>query len=433
MQRRQLWKLAALAAWLPLVTLACGDDDDGGGASDTSAATTAGTAATTAAATTTTGEESATTAAGTTSADTTEASNLPATIKIGVPLDTSGSAGIAGVGTNEYEGIKLALEEIESTGFLGDTEIELVFADTKADLQEAVAAVTKMVPQDQVDAIVGFSLTPSFMAAAPIAQEAGIPIIAVGLSPPGVTDVGDFVFRIIPDVTKIYPPQDKLFAETFGAQRAAYLYNNDTETVVNIQKARQSGLEAAGLETAIVQTLTANDTDLRAQLTEIGNSDADIFILSTFPGQYASAYLQAQELGLDMQIVAADGTAGAQILDQAADAMQCVVWTAVWSAQNQEGRNQHFQELLDEKLGKPGDLFYAAGYDGLWVYATAVRDAGSAEPEAVRQALNDLEDFEGAFGVYDFDENRNPSITGTNLQIQDGTPTLWEPGTECTK
>src|SRR3712207_6173447 len=51
---------------------------------------------------------------------------LPATIKIGVPLDTSGSAAIAGVGNAELAGVRLAANEINNTGFLGNTKIELV-------------------------------------------------------------------------------------------------------------------------------------------------------------------------------------------------------------------------------------------------------------------------------------------------------------------
>jgi branched-chain amino acid transport system substrate-binding protein len=179
--------------------------------------------------------------------------------------------------------------------------------------------------------------------------------------------------------------------------------------------------------------MTQKDTDLRAQLTEIKNANPDLVILSTFPGQYASVYLQADEVGLDKQIIATDGTAGAQILDQAGSVMQCTVFTAVWSAQNPEGNNQHFQQLLKEKTGKDGDLFYAAGHDALWVYATAVKNAGTADKAKVRDALAALDGFKGAFGVYGFDANRNPTISGTTLQIQASKPVLWTDQTQCSK
>jgi branched-chain amino acid transport system substrate-binding protein len=82
-------------------------------------------------------------------------------------------------------------------------------------------------------------------------------------------------------------------------------------------------------------------------------------------------------------------------------------------------------------MGEDADLYSAAGFDAMWAYAEALVAAGSAESEAVIGALNDLEDFEGALGVYDWDENRNPSLTGTNLQVQDSEAVLWEPGAAC--
>ncbi|MFG2526136.1 hypothetical protein [Streptomyces sp. NPDC048527] len=85
------------------------------------------------------------------------ATGLPAVVRVGVPLDTSGAAGIAG--------------------------------------SSATPTWNSCMDQDKVDAIVGFSLTPSFLSAAPHAQSRGVPVVALGLSAPGVTAVGDFVFR----------------------------------------------------------------------------------------------------------------------------------------------------------------------------------------------------------------------------------------------
>ncbi len=349
------------------------------------------------------------------------------TVRIGVPLDMSGSAAIADIGESELNGVELALEQINEEGFLGDVTIELLPVDTKGDKQEAVAAVLELVDSEQVDAIVGFTLTPSFMAAVPKAVEAGIPVIALGLAAPGVTDVGENVFRIIPNVTGLYAASDPVIAESLGATSAAYLYVNDSETTVAIHEARIGALEEAGLETLEVQAFTTTDTDFRAQLTEADNADADVIVLTTFPGQIAPIFLQAEELGIETPIISSDGSARDDVLGQAGSAMQCTTFNSVWAAQNDTGRNPQFIEAM----GEDADLYAAAGFDAMWVYAEALAAAGSAESEAIIAALHDLEDFEGAFGVYDFDETRNPSIPGVNLQIQDGEAVLWTPETTC--
>lgn len=358
------------------------------------------------------------------------ASSAPSqVVRIGVPLDMSGSAAITDIGQSELAGMQLALSQIEEQGFLGDTTVELISVDTKADKQEAVAAVLKLVDEDQVDAIVGFTLTPSFMAAAPQAVDAGLPIIALGLAAPGVTSIGDTVFRIIPDVTGLYAVNDPIMAESLGVSSAAYLYVNDSETTVAIHDARIAALEAAGLETKEVQTYTTNDTDYRAQLTEIQNAGADVIVLTSFPGQIAGIFLQAEELGIDTPIISSDGSNRAEVLDQAGEAMQCTTFNTIWAPENEAGRNPDFVAAM----GADADLYSAAGYDAMWVYATALQAAGSADSDAIVTALNGIEDFDGAFGVYDFEGDRNPSITGTNLQIQDSAAVVWTPETECSR
>jgi branched-chain amino acid transport system substrate-binding protein len=52
---------------------------------------------------------------------------LPATIDIGVPLDLTGSSEITGVGTGEQAGVQFAISQINSSHFLGNTQIKGIF------------------------------------------------------------------------------------------------------------------------------------------------------------------------------------------------------------------------------------------------------------------------------------------------------------------
>ena len=192
-----------------------------------------------------------------------------------------------------------------------------------------------------------------------------------------------------------------------------------------------SGLEAAGIQTVADQTMTQKDTDVRAQLTEIQKANPDIFVISSFPGQVATIYLQAQELGFKPQLLSVDGTAGPDILSQAGTAMQCLDYTAVWSSLSQDGRNPAFVQAFKTKFGKDPSTFNAAGYDSMWLMATAFKNAGAADKVAVRDALKNITDFKGAMGVYGFGSSRDASVKGTPVQIVDAKPVLWTPQTTC--
>jgi branched-chain amino acid transport system substrate-binding protein len=394
-----------VAASLLIVTAACGDDDD-----DSSTATTA--------ASETDGTEAA-------------ASALPDTIRIGVPLDLSGNPAVAPAGQGQLDGIELAVEEIADSGFLGDTEIELVTVDTLGDTQAAVEAVLGFVQED-VDAVVGFSLTQSFLASGPELQTAEIPTMTAGLAAPGVTEVGDYIFRLFPNLGAIAPQADVEFAEAFEATTAAYLTQSDVATAAGLQPARKAALEAAGVETVEEQTFASTDTDLRAQLTAIQEADPDVIVASIVSGSQTLVYLQAQELGIDAEIIGSAGVT-ADILSQAGDAMQCAVYLVPWAPQSTEGNNEHFVELWGESNDNAPNVFNAYGYGAMWALATGIEAAGSVDGPAVRDALVGLDSVDTPQGSVNFQENRDAGVLGVDIQVQDSEEVVWDPEVECSR
>ncbi len=278
--------VASLGA-LTLVVAACGDDDD---SSDDASADTEAAAEDTTDSGGDTAEADGDTADTEAPAETEapadgdgDASGETIVVEVGVPLDITGPAAISNIGSSELAGMELALSEVEAEGFLEGFDIEIVSVDTKADKQEAVAGVLKLVEEDGVDAIVGFTLTPSFLAAAPQAVETGMPVVAAGLAGAGVTDLGDNVFRIIPNVVSLYLESDAAFTEAFGSTKAAYLYTSDSETTAGIHGARKGGIEALGIETVSEQTTSTDDTEYRAQPPAMAHSGTDVPVAAARP------------------------------------------------------------------------------------------------------------------------------------------------------
>ncbi|MEV0589933.1 ABC transporter substrate-binding protein [Nonomuraea cavernae] len=352
---------------------------------------------------------------------------LPATVKVGVPLDLSGAAGIAGVGTAERDGIRLAAKEINDTGFLGATKVELVEIDTKASKQEAVQSVLKLT-SDGVDAVVGFTLTPSFLAAGPQLQQAGIPTVTVGLSASGVTEVGDYMFRLYPDMANVMPPADKEFAEAFGnVKTAAYMYQSDSEAAKVVTDKRKEVLEGMGIQTVGEETFVGTDTDVRAQLTNIKGKNPDVLVTMPLPGMMSTIYLQLEEVGYDGLVFAAPDASDAT-LEQAGKAMQCLVYATAWNGQSTEGNNTHFLEYWKANgENRSATVFEAAGYASLWSLAHAVKAANTTDKKAVRDALAAVKDIDSPFGKIGYTENRAASVKGTKLQIVDSKITLFDP------
>lgn len=362
---------------------------------------------------------------------------LPATINIGVPLDLTGSSEITGVGTGEQAGVKFAIQQINSSHFLGNTQINGVFYDTQADKTQAVSRTIQLTTQDKVTAIVGYTLTDSFLAAAPTAQKAGIPTMAVGLSGSGVTNVGNYMFRELLDYALLFKEGDPQFVKATGGKTAAYLYGSDTVTTSGQFKERQALLESLGVKTVATQTITAASTDLSAQLTAIKNANPAYVVIDVDTGQVPQVLSQIASSGINAQILADNGLGSAQTLASptAVKGAQCGLFAEPWYVGSTAGGNPQFvKDWEAANSGAQPDLFNALGHDAMWGMATAIKQANSTNGASIRAALANLStNYSGSLGDYKWAADGQPTYQVATMQVNDGKVSVWTPTTTCTR
>jgi branched-chain amino acid transport system substrate-binding protein len=356
---------------------------------------------------------------------------LPTTVKVGSPLDTSGSSAIATVGVDEQRGEELAVEEINSTKFLGNTKIDLKVVDTQASKETAVQTVVDMTRANKVDAFVGFTLTPNYLAAAPMIQKAGIPSVAVGLSGTGITEVGDYMFRTYPALASLLQRDDPEIARALGAKTAAYFSDSDASNVVQNHDVRKKVLEGIGIKTVADETTTSDAIDYQAQLTKIKNAHPDVLIVNLDGGQTPTFGSQAEQAGLTVPVIG-DVAFGVPSVAKEAGA-QCAIFTTTWDPSSTEGKNQQFVQAYQQKFGKPASQYSAWGYDGMWILAYGLKAANSANPQKLRAGLAGLKDVSGALGTYSIGPDRQPTQKGLIFQIKDKQLVPWKSGSTCTK
>src|ERR1700756_6052082 len=116
------------------------------------------------------------------------------TIKIGEFGSLSGDN--ASFGTSQNNGVQMAVEEINAAGGVLGKKIDLTVEDNQTKQGQTTTIVRKLISQDHVVALVGEVASSKTLEAAPIAQEAKIPLIATAATNPKVTQVGDYIFRV---------------------------------------------------------------------------------------------------------------------------------------------------------------------------------------------------------------------------------------------
>jgi branched-chain amino acid transport system substrate-binding protein len=103
----------------------------------------------------------------------------------------------ASFGQSSREGTELAVDEINAAGgLLGGRRIQLIVEDDQSKAEEASSAVTKLITQDRVIAVLGEVASSRSLAAAPVAQRHQVPMITPSSTNEKVTQIGDYVFRV---------------------------------------------------------------------------------------------------------------------------------------------------------------------------------------------------------------------------------------------
>src|SRR5437016_1834671 len=106
-------------------------------------------------------------------------------IKVGEYASLTGKE--AGFGQTSHHGVTLAIEEINAAGDVLGKKLELVYEDNQTKPGESATVVKKLISRDRVIALIGEVSSSRSLEAAPIAQQAKIPMIAPAATNPDVT------------------------------------------------------------------------------------------------------------------------------------------------------------------------------------------------------------------------------------------------------
>ncbi|MGE7593004.1 ABC transporter substrate-binding protein [Peribacillus frigoritolerans] len=345
------------------------------------------------------------------------------TIKIGVNLELSG--GVASYGQSIAEGLELATAEINKEGIDGK-KIKLIKVDNKSEASEATSGAIKLTSQDQVAAIVGAATSTNSIAQVQIAQDNKVPVISPSGTSPEITfskdKLNDFVFR-----TSFIDPFQGTVAANFAAKEikaksAAIYIDSSSDYSKGLAAAFKEQFEKNGGKVVAEEAYIAKDTDFRSTLTRLKSAKPDFIFL---PGYYEEAGLivkQARETGLDVPFMGGDGWDSPKLVEIAgAKALNNTFITNHYSSGDPDKKIQNFVSAFKAKYkDKSPDAFNALGYDTGYFLADAIKRAGSADSEKIKEALEKTADLELVTGTFTLDEKHNPIKSATILEFKEG-------------
>jgi branched-chain amino acid transport system substrate-binding protein len=313
------------------------------------------------------------------------------TIKIGVVQPLTGA--FAASGTDVTNGAKIAADEINAKGGVLGSRLELVIEDTKANPTEAASVAEKLVVRDKVPVLMGASASTATLAVMPKLMEYKVPMLVETSSSSKITTSGNpYIFRISPP-SEIEAAVFGKIVGKIGIKKADFLVvNNDWGRGTADEFARM--LKEHGIQVGLVERMDQGAQDMSAQLAKLKASDADTLIVTTAVEQLSLVLKQSAALRLDARIIT---TGGSQNPDQlienvgkAADGSWHLTFFTPWSIEATPDPAVSKAFIAEwSKRGLPfGSLTQGfRGYDGIRAIAEAIKIAGKAEPEAIREAF----------------------------------------------
>lgn len=339
-------------------------------------------------------------------------------VRIGVFMSLTGST--ANFGISSVNGIKMAADEINGAGGINGKMIELNVQDDRSDASEAATIVTKFVTQDGVHAILGEVASSRSIAAAPIAQNAKIPMLTPSSTNPEVTRKGNFIFRSC----FIDPVQGAAIAQfaakTLGAKRAAIMVDRKNDYSTGLEKNINETFTRMGGTMVATQSYQEGDQDFNAQLTSIKGANPDVIFV---PGYYNDVGLiakQARERGITVPLVGGDGWDSAQLYAIGGSALNGSYFTNHYSPYDTDPKVVKFVNDYKARYNTIPDALAATAYDAAKIMFDAIKRANSLDGAAIRDALAATKDFPGVTGNVTFNDNRDAVKPIIMIEIKDG-------------
>lgn len=322
-------------------------------------------------------------------------------------------------GQSTSEGIRLAIKELNASGGIDGRMVELKEYDTKGDPKEANLAVTRLVKSDKVVAVLGEVASGLSLAAAPVCQKAGVPMISPSSTNVRVTKVGDMIFR----VCFIDPFQGfacaKFASENLKATKAAMLYDQKAPYSVDLAKEFKKAFEKMGGKVVAEQTYSGGDGDFTAQLTNIAASKPDVLFVPGYYTDVGNIALQVRKLGITCPMLGGDGWDSEQLGKTAGKAIEGSFYSNHYAPdQPDEQVKQFISKYQSAYGGKTPDGLAALGYDAANILFDAMKRAKSTDGKLLRDAIAATKDFKAVTGTITIDQNRDAKKSAVIVEMK---------------
>jgi branched-chain amino acid transport system substrate-binding protein len=314
-------------------------------------------------------------------------------IKIGLSGALTG--GDAFLGQSQREGALLALQEINDAGGVNGRQLEFVIEDESNDPSRTAEIAQKLISRDEVAAIIGGTNDGTAQVIAQAAAQAQVPFIVPFANGDQISQGNDWTFQV--DVASTVFVDKLSECAVNGFDRVGIIYDDNAFGQADRDFALED-LEGFGEEAAAVVAIPDVGRDYSPQLRQFIDVDAEVMIAPVSGTNAAQLRKDMTRLDYDALLMGPNSLAFESMIDVGGEFVEHepVLLDVI---DEDKPEVQEFQEKFEAQYGRPANTgFELLGYDAINILAFAMEEAGSTDPEAVRNELENLTDYEAVSG-----------------------------------
>jgi branched-chain amino acid transport system substrate-binding protein len=298
-------------------------------------------------------------------------------------------------------------------------------------------ALKKLIDEDKVSVIVGPSTSGVTLAMVDTVQKAEVPLISAASSIKITEPVSErkWVFNTVHSDRMVAHMMADYFLSQGITQLAIMNMNNaygDSGRVEFEKAASETGLSIVATD-----KFEATDTDMTAQLTRIGGTDAQGIVVWAIPPSSAVVTKNAYDMGLEIPIFQNHAVGNQDFIDlatkEAAEGILIPVAKIMIAEQLPDDDPQKdvlvgYATEYRDKYGTRPTTFGGHAWDGFQLSVNAMQKVGP-DRAAIRDELENTKDFVGISAILDYSPTNHNGINGRGMvmaSIQDGEWILLE-------
>jgi branched-chain amino acid transport system substrate-binding protein len=325
-------------------------------------------------------------------------------IKIGLIVPLTGN--VATFGQSIQNAFNLVIKE--AGGTVAGYTIQTVVADDQNSATQATAVATKLCTQDKVSAIVGSATSLTTIPISVVCEQYKVPF---------VTPTGTNV-KVTMDPTRKFYAFRACFIDPFQGLAGATFDYNDLHAKTAAVMFDETNAYSSGLKDSFVQAFTklggtvvaqmaytTNDTDFSADLTQIAKLNPAILYLPDYYQKVSLIGGQARNLGVKSVFMGGDGWDSS---DLNFAVMNGGYFTNHYSADDPNPAIQTWVSDYKAAYGSVPDALATLGGDATLIILQGIRSAQSTDPTKIRDAIQNLNGYQGITAKFTFGPDGNP-------------------------